>query len=730
MGNRMIWGITAAAIATAIAAVHLTAQAPASQSRNRRVWTGTIDDREILLNAHDTTPIRRPVRYFQDVQVSFTFISEDDPNRPGLMRWVSRHLSWHGYAKSWSSIEGRECRGDGNLDLGPADDYGTVTAAQEPYLKIPCRDWATANAWAFIPMPNPKVRLPEIVQMTNCEPTRRWSSAGVRYTLSVSPTEMQAAFRFEKGKEAPPFPGKTYAIRGWSNVLGRWKFVVESSRLRGFATNADVSSAFFSDLYPATQSMSGRYTTWDPDLVFNPTLARAPSDWKPPSPDQGSRKWSVLETTDATSVNRVDAELTAMDFGAHGEVRAYMSPSCGGGWKQVPVEGGGSFLKFPAEDDDNNFIPDREQAYRGLAALSDEDDEPDGDGNGDGFTAFEEYRGFIATARGSCGNPMNAAYSGRTYWGRTNPKKKNLFIHAPDPILRWLATTFSKTSGLEVWTICPEEYVDNDTRVVNFTMHARPGQLVVGAGLRGAPLTQARPQHGLYLVNARIADGPLGQTVPVDPSRSVLGPPRNIRRVEVDPVGIRWAYGMAQFLQFLTVITHHELGHAVGHPHHGEDNIPGPVVLLNMTRCGAGMIEGTVDGRPACSATGIAVRGQQNSGNALCPMKYLHWKWYVPPSSALIKNPRPVDFKVLIFGLIVGALQATPAPLDAYEGLVLRYQKERDEPPPPDKMKFCTAPDGTGVNALPEDDNNHAGRIGRGFPCSFFLRVNDVPLSR
>jgi hypothetical protein len=67
------------------------------------------------------------------------------------------------------------------------------------------------------------------------------------------------------------------------------------------------------------------------------------------------------------------------------------------------------------------------------------------------------------------------------------------------------------------------------------------------------------------------------------------------------------------------------------------------MVLLTTPGCIVGMIEGTADGQPVCRVAGVVLQGQQNSGNATCPMKYLHWSWYVPRPSALIYS-RTVDF--------------------------------------------------------------------------------------
>ena len=217
-------------------------------------------------------------------------------------------------------------------------------------------------------------------------------------------------------------------MEGRSAAPVRWKFVlVESSRLRGYATNADITPAFF-EIYNLP-SLRGRYGTMDPDLIFDPSKFEPPWDqsrqWKRPYPDSGPHKWSVLESNDEW--RSVSVDVTAMDLGAHGELQVYVSSTCGDDWVQVEVDGttGAAGIAIPHDDADGNFIPDSLKAYAGLAALDDTDGKPVGDGTGgDGFTAFEEYRGFIGPLGGGCNSLLSVLHK------RTDPAVKDVFVHS------------------------------------------------------------------------------------------------------------------------------------------------------------------------------------------------------------------------------------------------------------------------------------------------------------
>jgi hypothetical protein len=665
-------------------------------------------------------------------------------------RWFSRHLEWEYESFSrgpgtffedgrrWPTIDTTICRGSFTFDLEategehhdgfeivtpecemtsvPTDDRGRLrrgpTSGRDFHLNVRL-DWPRHGC------ADGEAR--RTVNRQGGVETASWS-------VTVTPyVEAEITIR----SNPVPVPGQRVEIEGEANMPVRWKFELGPvSRLRGYATNADVDAAFFKNYN--LLSLEGRYGTLAPDLIFDPISYEEQwqrGDWKRPYPEDGPRKWSTLESADTT--NRVRVGVTAMDFGAHGELRAYVSSGCGG-WIPVqirqfvwekPASGPRMRVRIP-QDRDYNFIADDLENYRDVSAVADEDDAPKGDGTaGDGLTAFEEYRGFVTQVGSTC-DPLNVRHV------RTDPKVKDLFVRVSDPLLEPIADDFGVTSGdasdpssgLRVHTICPEHYVDDDTRIVNFTMHRNPGE-----GVRGARLTQDRPQHGLHLLNASPGNGALGRSFG-------FGPPKNVTRVAVDIRGIRTAYGAARVKDYLRLITHHELGHAVGIRHHGDRNIGGPVVLLNTPGCVVGMTEGLAAGAPACSVTGIAIRGQQNSGNAFCPMKYIQWSWYVPPGWSL-RYEGAVDFRPN-----ASWSWSRPRPREAYSlsadlansltsrPQVQRYRKDLDGPPSWTDEQFCTSATGTGINALPMDQN-HAGHASRTPSCAEQLRVNDVPLA-
>ena len=658
----------------------------------------------------------------------FTWVEETDPT--SARRWVSRQVSWDnsGSCRVDSAIaivDGRRtetgwsvhCTARGSMDLKDWNGEQIHPRCEESPPGLSMFGKIAPEVYngpgTFSPVDRSELR-------DGCTYDRRWVdflSSGMRVvtTESIWLDEADVNAKVFPNSNFEPTPGATFRLYGRANVPVRWKFVlVESSRLRGYATNADVDPAFF-EIYDLP-SLRGRYGTMDPDLIFDPSKYEPPWDqtgqWKRPYPDSGPHKWSILESKEEWL--SVDAYITTMDFGAHGELQVYVSSKCGGGW--VPVEvvkvgdtTGTVGITLPPDDADGNFIPDWLKAYSGLAPLEDKDGQPVGDGTaGDGFTAFEEYRGFITQVGTSCNSPLHVKHV------RTDPAVKDLFIHSSDPVL-WRAAVsgFDKASGLASHMICPKQYVNDDTRVVNFTMQLDPGE-----GIRGAKLTQDFPQHGLHLVNERLA-GENGMQFP-RPGAD-FGPPRNTDRVAVDLAAVF----LFAFIQRTTI---HELGHAVGIRHHGDRNLRGPVVLLNMPSCLSWeMSEGTVAGDHACLATFIALRGEQNSGNAECPMKYVNWSWYVPPGASLVPVGS-VDFRPA--GSYIWQRRRELPGYVTRVNPVHRYRTDLDTAMIARQFmaqspgKFCVAPTGTGINALP-GDQNHAGDSTR--YCAHQLRVNDKP---
>jgi len=596
------------------------------------------------------------------------------------------------------------CGGGGTVILeGPG-----LVAEDLPKFRMPCTStmrWRDGGGTSTAHSSRRLVVPPEPMSetyLTNCRYREsRSSRESNRYevetlTASLSPGDISATFEFASpaDKAFVPEPGRVVRVVGKSAEPVLWAFELDPvSKLRGYATNADVDKAFFEifDL-PFLWNV---YGTRHPDLIFDPrTYERSTGTnqfWKPAAPGPTGNEWGRIESRER--ITTADVQVTAMDYGAHGAIRAYVKPSCGD-WVEV-----GSPLPLPVDDDDN-AIADAIPAYASLPATSDEDAQPRGDGvNGDGLTAFEEYRGFVVPNSKAC-RPTAIDHE------RTSPAQKDLFISVTDPVLLMPATTFATVSGLAVHRICPAQYAGDNVKMINFTMHLDPG-----SGAHGRKLTQEWPQHGLRLVNEPLRDGRFA-------TAGVTGPPGQVDRVRIDVQQILEGYRNDGPFLMLTGITWHELGHAVSIKHHGDGNLWGPFVLLDVSHCFAQMTEGTVDGRPACLGTSLVKRHGQNSGQATCPMKYVDWDWYVPEGGGFTRSGE------VTFNPNRGWPWARVRRLPAFSGPVAPYQKNDDHM---GMTAFCTVSTGSGVNDPARGPGNHAGDAadGRGI-CAHKLHVNDV----
>lgn len=246
------------------------------------------------------------------------------------------------------------------------------------------------------------------------------------------------------------------------------------------------------------------------------------------------------------------------DFGAFSTLQATADRCCqlkeaADGKIVGPVNLEESQVTIPKDEDKVNQIAD---AYEDIlkrhpSADEDEDSIPTGNGKkGDGFSAYEEYRGFY-----SMGKHI------RTDWN-----SKDLFIHDQDSMG---FGKFPETSLISCWPIKKTEYSGNDDRVVNFNRgHATLGQ-----------------QHGLWLADENESEG-------IDGRSHGIGPPKNVSKVTVNKTGALtktlkrpkmvngktvWKNHVQEEETFQVVIqpsfddtVTHELGHATGLHHHGE----------------------------------------------------------------------------------------------------------------------------------------------------------------
>ena len=176
----------------------------------------------------------------------------------------------------------------------------------------------------------------------------------------------------------------------------------------------------------------------------------------------------------------------------------------------------------------------------------------------------------------------------------------------------------------------------------------------------------------------------------------------------------------------------HELGHAVGLPHHGWKVENWQFVTIRFNRESAGdqpnvVPPGTdcIDPRQqpsddvvglyrrgefvGCGGGTIVARNGENSGNAECPLRYSYGDFReAPGSTAAHYVLTEVDGVMLDSRGIIAWTDlygARPNTIRLWQGRFLKYDDSLDHEA---VGRFCLLNKGTGLNALP-GDQNHAG---------------------
>jgi hypothetical protein len=504
-----------------------------------------------------------------------------------------------------------------------------------------------------------------------------------------------------------PEPGTTLTFTARSARPARFRFELEregTSRFPGYATNASVDEAFFTTYN--LHRLRGRYPNDGPDFVFYPS-------------NFAETEWARIDQTFLESRaphTSVAATVTAMDYGAVGRLRAFVeSADCGGSWQPIAIAKNGQrrdAIDIPL-DDDNNLIADALEPYRGLDSGADDDAEPKGNGMaGDGLTAFEEYRGFLTTTM-PCPEAASIAHA------RTRPRKKDVFVHTLDPEYMQAIDLFGWSSGLDAHGICEPHYVNNATRVVNFTLQ--------NGGLRrwaGHVISQEVPQHGLWLINYQSEAWPTGIVCTNDSCTDdlTIGLVYNVRIDKGD-----FPETIAARSRSLVKHVVHELGHAVGIPHHsdtvtnriiesgGHRNVDGPLVIEPGGDCAEAVDSSSritpvlIDGKfVGCYVSCRLVRhGGQNSGDSACPMRYVYGTVHATPGS----DPRWHHYIRNAAGERIPVFTGGP---------FFVYDNDRDIQ---GTGQFCRSKTGTALNDSARGNRNHAGEAIR--VCVDYLVVND-----
>ena len=205
---------------------------------------------------------------------------------------------------------------------------------------------------------------------------------------------------------------------------------------------------------------------------------------------------------------------------------------------------------------------------------------------GDGYSAYEEWRGFYQGARWfvfGLRNPVAFALSFTHV--STSPKVKDLFLVDQNNVARPNINYFLSSRVRPHWIVRIQMDAD---RVVNFNEKTH----------------NLGKQHGLIVQRVRFNGGPRG--------RAVGGPglPKDVTSVSVDPLNC--TSGGAFSRNMLRRVVAHETSHACNVRHHGEG--------------GAALCLRTVAG--ACDTFTYAWTGRQVSGVHNCYMRY-SWSRYL-----------------------------------------------------------------------------------------------------
>lgn len=778
------------------------ADAPSRGDAHRLVWHGHIEDSDFYVtrakSAGDVNRLPQPFSHEHSIKVDFEYVQETAPD--GSVSWPRRRISWSIEGTQGDDTFTESCHGGGSLDLGSSRKDQDLTAEQRQAMQASCEFKKLATAfrpYGHLPSRPPLPRLPGLSEFDeSCayreehgtERTSIWLTPDVEAVVEMDTKPGTAYARFvpEPGKfveltvkTVPPFPA-------------RFRFVIDrdhTSAFPGYAGNAWIDKWFFKRYH--LEHLADEYKDSSPDLIFDKLNFQG-------------RGWStvtqeVVETSEPLS--SATARVSAMDYGAIGKVRVYFQCQCGarsssGGqtaWTPARIVVGGNAreaVSIPL-DEDNNLMADALEDYKGDPGR-DDDDTPAGDGTrGDGLTAFEEYRGFLVEGF-ACQDPMSDEHI------RTTPRHKHLFVYAsagpmepndhsdPDWTEAWdlwnertdtdleqyVEDFFAWGADLSVIPVCKRHLQDVDTviakvqhwtasdeylpvppesRVVNFTIGGR--ELWAGPIQFEGQTVHRGPQHGVVIgydnLKPRIAHG---LAIPTEPGTS-MGSPKRTAIVLI-------ARDFSRSVELLATI--HEMGHAVGIPHHSDsrkdwkavagaldvtpglsplqaaglplssqENAPGPSEKLDalvIEPCGICREgdPGTVyrKGRFAgCRVGWIVRRGQQESGDTGCPMAYFFADVYEPPGVRATWRWRDV---------VTDAPNLRPDPssqrehwwnVDAWGGELLRWESEFT-----DVMnyqaRFCSSTAGTHENAG-TGERNLAGDAGRSEPCRNFIVVND-----
>jgi hypothetical protein len=358
---------------------------------------------------------------------------------------------------------------------------------------------------------------------------------------------------------------------------------------------------------------------WEPDRFEPPEYQEA--DAGPPD--------EVMETREVVASATV--KIQPKDYGGYAVLMAEVN-FCGI-WYPAKVKGEDEYSITVPLDDNNNHIADGFQKWDRGGAPGDDDDDfiPGGDGfDGDGFSNYEEYRGFMVKE------------GDKKKWLSTDPKTKDLFIYFGEPSLSW---GYFGVTRLALHEIYEDGFFDTKERVVNY--NHRTHHVV--------------DQHGIYMKTG-YADGKLASCYP----RNAPLPwtPKSFDYVIIDT-------SLHKSTEELLLTEAHELGHCVNILHHGDGNKKLPVSqFLKDPR----YYEAFKDMDPN-AVINVALYNQQNSGNESCFMRYDYASFYMRNDGQMYVYPEWDS----VSGHLCSSVEGTgvnkegPADQRVYDGIIMVF---------------------------------------------------------
>jgi hypothetical protein len=302
------------------------------------------------------------------------------------------------------------------------------------------------------------------------------------------------------------------SVPKYPEVEGKWRFTLsEVSKEKGYCLNAGDDTGF--------------------DLEFK----RGQEGFEEPEATGDGERIEGTETVNQTAV-----KIKSKDYGAWAKLKAEINVD--GVWYLAQAADGMPYVTLPRDDDENRISDnwEKQEEVSGQEATADEDNRPDGVGRepGDGFSNYEEYRGFVINGK----------------WQTTDPTWKDLFIRDEIGLgIGWLSELLLAVHLVD------EGEMDSSNMV---TFNRGFGKV---AGQDG--------QKGILLRQEDLESGVAGECRPWP------GCPNAVDEVVIDSFDSgktdeeeRRAYAEGLFTYsdlYLAGTIAHELGHALNILHHG-----------------------------------------------------------------------------------------------------------------------------------------------------------------